>query len=390
MSRTSAALPAHALSFRAPRARFAPGSTRTRLRWLAALALALSAAACGEEAGRDDAPDATEGRRDTGGGGTDTTPRPEPDTDPTPDDATDAQPDEDASPDGADVPDGPDATPDDVVAPDADAADPDATDGGPVDADDTSAPDTDTGGTDTGDTDTGGGDGPTCAEVAPTCTVAQRCAAVAGTGPTCVAIRVLVLEESSNTTLVDELTRQGFAVTRGPTFGTWDGLDPELAGHDVLFWQQGTAWTQTMDSAVQATVANWVAAGGGLVRTEWSIYNYTTFSGPADAILPMESTDNTYTYGATWERAIAGHPIGASLTPPYTWDDRGYTFFTPSPAAEVVWRATDGTPLVTTTRSFGGPVVHVNHDLHYDTEPLTPAEVTLFVDAVAWAGVNAW
>ncbi len=123
-----------------------------------------------------------------------------------------------------------------------------------------------------------------------------------------------------------------------------------------------------------------VANGGGLIRTEWSVYE-----GPlqdVDSMMPVKY-DDAYDYGDTWTVLDAGHPLAAGL--PASWDDdAGYSDVVADPAATVVIEGTGGNPLLTYRTDFGGTVVHINHDMTY-TGDISDNTMQVIVNSVAFA-----
>jgi hypothetical protein len=313
-------------------------------------------AACSDDGTPPGTDDPADTGVDTGGDATvphDTTPEPdttaEPDTTPGPDDTT-PEPDTEEH-DTTPEPD----TEEHDTTPEPDADEPDADPHGPEDCEALLAE-------------------------AP-CAQGQRC--VEGEdGPACRAWRVLTLEESDDTGVIaDALEAWGVEVVRGPAFPAWQG--EHLDTVNAVVWFEGVYYRAEMPLLVQSMLVSFVNRGGGLVRTEWSAYS--GYTGPADGLTPVVAPESDYEEDeVTFRRLLADHPIGATLPASFTADPVGWSYVDALPGATVVWDNGEGVPMVTTI-TFGGRVVHVNHDVTYSEEPLDPEVVTLFRDAALWS-----
>lgn len=98
---------------------------------------------------------------------------------------------------------------------------------------------------------------------------------------------------------VASLTGHGHTVTLGVSWDLFDGT-ASLAGIDVGLMNHSGNWSSSTDTvplAGQQQLVDFVAAGGGLITTEWIVYNNGTSGGTAYAlvapILPV-------TYGLSW------------------------------------------------------------------------------------------
>jgi len=103
---------------------------------------------------------------------------------------------------------------------------------------------------------------------------------------------------------VSSLTSHGHTVTIGASWELFDGT-ASLAGIDVVLMNHGGNWTSSTDSvplAGQQQLVDFVGAGGGVITTEWIVYNHGASDGTAYAvIMPILPV----TYGLTWNGAAS-------------------------------------------------------------------------------------
>lgn len=196
-------------------------------------------------------------------------------------------------------------------------------------------------------------------------------------------IDVLLLGDGrSQFALEGALLDAGYRVTTVAHYADWDGARPDAAKFDVVLYLDGFDHGRGLSPRADVALADFVADGGGLIRTEWSLWSGVV-NPRTDPLLPVVYR-GSYRYGATWLPAIADHPMVQGL--PASWDDpAGYTFAAAVPGATVVIGTPDGWPLLTYGSAAGGTVVHVNHSLTYDGVELDPNLVRLFVNATAFA-----
>jgi hypothetical protein len=201
-------------------------------------------------------------------------------------------------------------------------------------------------------------------------------------------LQVLLLGDGGSETQVETaLVNAGYEVTTIPRYVDWDGVAPNVADFDVVIYLDGKEFGMGLVPAADAALADFVAAGGGLVRTEWSVW--AGLVNPlTDPLLPLTYA-GFYRYGTSratdWTVVLPGHPLAAGVDP--VWRDLGdYSLATPDATATVVVETDDGWPLVTTGSDAGGTVVHINHALTYRGFNLDPNVLQLFVNAAAFAG----
>jgi len=200
------------------------------------------------------------------------------------------------------------------------------------------------------------------------------------------AIRVLLLGDNGSEGQVEAaLLDAGYEVTTFARYADWDGVTPDVMDFDVAIYLDGFEYGVGLTPAADAALAAFVADGGGLVRTEWSLWSGLV-NPMTDPLMPLTYAGG-FRYGTTvatdWTVVLPGHPLAAGLDP--SWRDLGdYSLATPLPTATVAVESHDGWPLVTVDSSNGGPVIHINHALTYRGFALDPNVLQLFVNAAAF------
>ena len=196
-------------------------------------------------------------------------------------------------------------------------------------------------------------------------------------------IAVLLLGDSGSQGQIETaLTGAGYDVTTIVYYGDWNGAIPLPSAFDVVVYLDGVSWGNGLSAEADAALAAFVQGGGGLVRTEWSLFAQGV--NPAiDALLPS-TYEGSYTYGATWTVVDAAHPLAEGLPASFE-SEAGYSHGTATGDTTVVVDDGLGNPLAAVRNDVGGSVVHINHDL-LDTVPtIEPPVLQLFVNAVALA-----
>lgn len=138
------------------------------------------------------------------------------------------------------------------------------------------------------------------------------------------------------------LTARGHTVTTGAPWSGFDGTI-SLVGFDAVVMNHGANWNgsaQEVPAAGQQQLVDFVNAGGGLVTTEWIIYNYATSGNSAYStlfpILPVS-------YGNSWNSSV----------------QTTFSVVTPDPIMNALLPASFTTPLNsfagTETRLFAKP-----------------------------------
>ena len=203
--------------------------------------------------------------------------------------------------------------------------------------------------------------------------------------------RVLVLDDSSTpadgsaSEVSPALAKAGHFPIDGGFYQTWDGFSPTLDGVDAVFLLQGVEYDDTMTANGDAALAAWVRAGGGLLRTEWGLYEAAASPALAvDFLLPAVSPESDYAYGSRWSVLRRTHPLARGLKKRFEVPLTGWAKATPIDGATVVVKNDSGYPMVTTARFDAGTVVHVNHDLRYSTSPIQPEILRILVNAATF------
>jgi hypothetical protein len=166
----------------------------------------------------------------------------------------------------------------------------------------------------------------------------------------------------------------------------WDGVDPDVNDFDVVVYLDGNSYGYGLQSAADAAVAAFVAAGGGFVITEWAAYDvYHAWMSPGvSALMPVSSPEGDYDDPGLWVVSDPTDPLAAWL--PDQWGDQaGFSYVVPHANATVVLESATGTPFVTYRTDTGGTSVHVNHSLTYDTETINRHSLQAVVNAVEFA-----
>jgi len=199
--------------------------------------------------------------------------------------------------------------------------------------------------------------------------------------------RVLVLGDAgSEGQVMRALRSAGHDVVFGGFHNDWDGVDPDVNDFDVVVYLDGYSYGYGLQPAADAAVAAFVAAGGGLVITEWSAYdvNGGYMSPGVAALMPVTSPEGNYDYGSDWIVPDRTHRLAAWL--PEQWvDAAGFVYVVAHASATVVIENSSGNPMLTYRTDTGGTVVHVNHELTYTTERMHRYALQVLVNAVEFA-----
>jgi hypothetical protein len=196
-------------------------------------------------------------------------------------------------------------------------------------------------------------------------------------------IRVLLLGDLGSETQVENALRgAGHEVTTLARYLEWDGDTPDVTKFDVVVYLDGREFAEGLSVRADPTLAAFVADGGGLIRTEWSVWAGMV-NPETDALMPLTYAGE-FEYGLVWNVTVPGHALVANV--PTSWTDiNGYSHATPHPNATVVMESENGHPLLTYRDDTGGTVVHINHDLTFSSSVISPNALQLFVNAVEFA-----
>jgi hypothetical protein len=121
------------------------------------------------------------------------------------------------------------------------------------------------------------------------------------------------------------LTAAGFTVTQSavPSY-QYNGTNPALTGFGAVVLLAGgpgaASFSTDMPTAGQTALVNYVAAGNGLVLTEWAAYQVASGRWTTLAPLVLLARTNSYTGQVTYsvDPAFASHPLWAGLPASFT------------------------------------------------------------------------
>jgi hypothetical protein len=209
------------------------------------------------------------------------------------------------------------------------------------------------------------------------------------------ALDVLLLGDGDAQTQVQPaLETAGHSVTYGGYYADWDGVSPAASDFHVVVLLDGHSYGYPLMPAAATALDAAVAAGTGLVLTEWTAYDVC--SGYKGAIvgnlMPVTMSDcNAYSAGASWLINDQYHPLADGLPAVGTWyDDAGWSTVSLKPGSIAV--ISDGSsfnPMASYSNAAGGTVVHLNHDMTYTVPLINADSLQLVVNAASFAG-SGW
>lgn len=132
-----------------------------------------------------------------------------------------------------------------------------------------------------------------------------------GGGQPPAAPKVLVLADGGTEVHVGSaLSTAGFDVTMGPLYSDYDGTD--LGQHDAVILLTGIDYHNDFQPGVEQALVDFVAAGGGLLTTEWFLYYAGRSYDLLTPILPATYGGDYEYQGETYSRVL-DHPITLGL-----------------------------------------------------------------------------
>ncbi len=158
--------------------------------------------------------------------------------------------------------------------------------------------------------------------------------------------RVLVLDDTGGTTLLADLQAAGFAAADGGRYYWWD-QSPDLSNFDTILWLEGKEhnYGKPLLPGIDQLIADFVAAGGGLVRTEWGIWSAATqrvlgntVTNPASiGVTPvaLPTVVRSKDAGSSWTVTNAASPLTRNLPATFAATG-GYTVLALLPGSEAV------------------------------------------------------
>lgn len=177
------------------------------------------------------------------------------------------------------------------------------------------------------------------------------------------------------------LTSAGIEVHYAGPYWEFDGSGLEEASAVILL--TGYDYFQDMPHDVQHGIVAFVAAGGGLMTTEWMLYNYHYEADKQDIIAAIAPAiyGEDYEYEAEqYTRMAAGHPVAQGLPATFmTRDDwtAVVTLVDPSPAkqAQVIFSGSTSGAAVIAGVHGQGRTVHWSMAGQYDGDDIWSDEV---------------
>jgi len=201
------------------------------------------------------------------------------------------------------------------------------------------------------------------------------------------AANVLLLGDNGSEGQVQQaLDNAGHNVVYGGLYYEWDGVTPDVNAFDVVVYLDGIDYGYGLLPAADAAVSAFVAGGGGLVITEWAIWDdyHGNLSAGISALLPVTSINGGYTYGGPWHVIDTTHPLTAWL--PTDWGDAAaYHHVALQGNAVAAIEGVSGNPLLTYRTDSGGTVIHVNHDMTYTTPQISDRALSVMINSVEFA-----
>ena len=199
---------------------------------------------------------------------------------------------------------------------------------------------------------------------------------------------VLILGDAfTESETVGLMSDAGFEVSYAGRYDGWDGMFPDPSNYKATLLLDGYYFGYGMEATAEQALADAVAAGGGLVATEWVSYDALqgTLEPAVADLLPVTQPVYAESFGATWTVESASHPVVAGL--PAVWrDGEGYSVIEIREGAEALVRSPTGIPLVTYWDSPGGKVIHLNHSMTYWSGGLGPEIRRLIVNSLGFVG----
>jgi subtilisin family serine protease len=222
----------------------------------------------------------------------------------------------------------------------------------------------------------------------PTARVVPRKSAVEGPASGSLGA-VLVIADGGTEGDVDSLlTSAGYSVTQVVDDSNWDGTNPSPSGFKLVVLLDGPGVTNGMPAGGQTALKNFVAAGGGLISTEWLAYevsvgNYSLMQ----ALIPLTWGD--FAEGLfTWS-VVHAHPVTSGVSPEFnvsTTADIGT-----ANSGTVLVASSTGYPMVITKSYGAGNIVHFSCAGNYfGYRPFTvPDMQRLLLNSANWlTGAN--
>lgn len=204
--------------------------------------------------------------------------------------------------------------------------------------------------------------------------------------------RVLVLGDGrSQDSVATLLADAGFRVTQGGPFWLFTGAG--LADQDLVLFLCGYSYNHDVADSVETKLVEFVAGGGGLVGTEWMMWNreYNDNMEIVTGILPVDYDHEEQYTAETYRLAAPLHAVATSLPDSFTtsanWsfsDMRAST--DPAKQAVTVYRGSESGDAVVVGVHGAGRTAHWNMACEYNgTGIWSPEARRLLVNLVEYA-----
>ncbi|MDX1675887.1 MAG: hypothetical protein R3314_13925 [Longimicrobiales bacterium] len=192
---------------------------------------------------------------------------------------------------------------------------------------------------------------------------------------------VLILgDEATEDSVYTILTEAGVDVVLGPPYYQWDGTG--LDSISAVIFLNGYDYGFAVADSVQAALIDFVAAGGGLMTTEWLLWNAGRGDYDDVAAIAPAVYDYDYDYGTEdYTVEMAGHPIADGLPATFAVPDSGWSYAyvvadtAAAKEAVVVITGSVSGDAVVAGRWGDGRTVHWNMAGQYDGDDIWAPEV---------------
>lgn len=178
--------------------------------------------------------------------------------------------------------------------------------------------------------------------------------------------RVLLLGDGGSQDSVRAiLSGAGYAVTYGGLYWTFRGAG--LADQDAVVFLCGRAYTHDVADSVETKLAAFVAGGGGLIGTEWMMWNreHNANMDIVTGILPVDYGQDERYSNETYQKLAVLHAVGAGLPDSFSttgpWSFSGMRASTdPAKQAVTVFRGSLSGDAVVVGVNGAGRTAHWN------------------------------
>ena len=206
---------------------------------------------------------------------------------------------------------------------------------------------------------------------------------------------ILVLgDDNSESFVTPYLINQGHIVVSDTAYYDWDGSIPALT--EVIIYLHGYEYGYELGEDADPVIANqamldFVAAGGGVIFTEW--YAYSEQTEPVEALMPVTYNDEYY-YQADWQivSGYEAHPLITNLvSTSFTQGDGSddtYSDVVTKSGTTVVMEDNAGIALLSYNTFHGGTVIHINDGMAY-YEEISDEMLSVINSSVLFAADNS-